>query len=254
MSHDFLVKVFCVFLFGFGLVFSNASRAQGGPPLITDDPGTPGAGHWEINLVTQITPSTSDKISYQAPLVDANYGWGDHLQINLVGAWMSNVDDEGTANGLSKISGAVKWRFIDEKDAGFDLSIYPRIDTLFPLSAHDPRVNEDGVRYFLPVELAKTFGKWGINPEVGYAYNTRVRGEWNYGLAGAYEIINDREILAEVHARCPIGKGAEVIPQLGTRFAFSEAMSFIGAIGHTISTPTDVPAFWNIYAGVQLRL
>ena len=25
-------------------------RGQGGPPMITDDPGTPGPGKWEINL------------------------------------------------------------------------------------------------------------------------------------------------------------------------------------------------------------
>ena len=24
--------------------------AQGGPPLVTDDPETPGDGHWEVNL------------------------------------------------------------------------------------------------------------------------------------------------------------------------------------------------------------
>jgi hypothetical protein len=25
-------------------------HAQGGPPMITDDPGTPGNGQWEINV------------------------------------------------------------------------------------------------------------------------------------------------------------------------------------------------------------
>jgi len=26
------------------------SFAQGGPPMLTDDPGTPGSGAWEINF------------------------------------------------------------------------------------------------------------------------------------------------------------------------------------------------------------
>jgi hypothetical protein len=32
--------------------------AQGGPPLVTDDPDTPGDGRWEINLATIATHST----------------------------------------------------------------------------------------------------------------------------------------------------------------------------------------------------
>ena len=32
------------------MVAVGAARAQGGPPLVTDDPDTPGDGHWEINL------------------------------------------------------------------------------------------------------------------------------------------------------------------------------------------------------------
>jgi len=29
---------------------SGVSHAEGGPPMITDDPGTPGDGNWEINI------------------------------------------------------------------------------------------------------------------------------------------------------------------------------------------------------------
>lgn len=32
------------------LLSAGAARAQGGPPFIMDDPGTPGNRHWEINL------------------------------------------------------------------------------------------------------------------------------------------------------------------------------------------------------------
>ena len=38
-----------VFRLAFLLTFySIASFAQGGPPMITDDPGTPGAGNWRV--------------------------------------------------------------------------------------------------------------------------------------------------------------------------------------------------------------
>jgi hypothetical protein len=245
-------RSFSTFLFGIFCLATNA-LAQGGPPLITDDPGTPGNRNWEINLATQIE-SESDSHLYQGPLVDANYGYGDHLQLNLVAGWNSSVEDGDTVNGLSKVSSAVKWRFLDEEKYGVAISIYPRIDTLFPLSSRDPRINTEGVRYFFPIEFSKEFGKWGINPEIGYAYNTRAPGEWNYGIAASYEFEKDRELLFEIHARAPIGDGLEVIPQIGTRYAFIGQASLIAAIGHTIMTAKDVPDFWNLYFGAQLRL
>ena len=54
--------------------------AQGGPPFITDDPGTPGNHHWEINFgwIANHNPGQS---YYEIPDVDMNYGWGDRIQL-----------------------------------------------------------------------------------------------------------------------------------------------------------------------------
>jgi hypothetical protein len=34
--------------------------AQGGPPMVTDDPGTPGDGHWEINIASLLADGGGD--------------------------------------------------------------------------------------------------------------------------------------------------------------------------------------------------
>src|SRR5215831_18405962 len=36
---------------------ATSALAQGGPPMVTDDPGTPGDGHWEINIGSIATHS-----------------------------------------------------------------------------------------------------------------------------------------------------------------------------------------------------
>jgi hypothetical protein len=47
--------------------------AQGGPPLLTDDPGTPGNRKWEINIAnTQFFSPGENEI--ETPLLDINYG------------------------------------------------------------------------------------------------------------------------------------------------------------------------------------
>src|ERR1700682_4712479 len=56
--------------------------AQGGPPMITDDPGTPGNGKFEINVAV-VFNRLPQEISWDVPALDINYGVGDHIQLTL---------------------------------------------------------------------------------------------------------------------------------------------------------------------------
>src|SRR5947199_673360 len=58
--------------------------AQGGPPLITDDPDTPGPGYWEINLAAVVARHPGSQ-SADLPRVDANYGAGRRVQLKFEG-------------------------------------------------------------------------------------------------------------------------------------------------------------------------
>jgi len=57
-------------------------QAQGGPPLETDDPGTPGAGHVELNLSMEAERDHGGTL-YDAPRIDANLGLGTRFQLKL---------------------------------------------------------------------------------------------------------------------------------------------------------------------------
>src|SRR5271170_1254064 len=48
------------------LALSAAARGEGGPPLIGDDPGTPGNGNWEIN-VPYLYQRTSQQTTIDVP-------------------------------------------------------------------------------------------------------------------------------------------------------------------------------------------
>src|ERR1700720_2810065 len=66
---------------------ARSALAQGGPPLVTDDPETPGDGHWEINLAT-VAEHTVGRWAVAAPDADINYGWGEHVQLKLDVPWL----------------------------------------------------------------------------------------------------------------------------------------------------------------------
>jgi hypothetical protein len=111
--------------------------------MITDDPGTPGDGHWEINLAwtDQRTPGST---LIGLPLLDANYGVGDRLQLNYQASWNILRDEgEGTQSGMSDSQLAVKWRFYDAGETGLQLSAYPRVFFLDPGSDSDRRGTAD---------------------------------------------------------------------------------------------------------------
>ena len=82
--------------------FSTMLFAQAGPPMATDDPGTPGNGHWEINFAALVT-RTSDGSAYELPLIDANYGVGDRVQLKLETPYEVDTHDDrhsGVGSGL----------------------------------------------------------------------------------------------------------------------------------------------------------
>src|ERR1043166_3579915 len=135
--------------------------------MITDDPGTPGNGKWEINLAI-VFEHRSDETSLDLPAIDLNYGVGEQIQLTLQTApVLLKREDHGPIGGLGGTEAAVKWRFLDEKSTGFDMSMFPRI--IFNVQRSSPRrgLSEDGTRFQIPFQIAKTFGRFHADAEFG---------------------------------------------------------------------------------------
>jgi len=95
--------------------------------MITDDPGTPGNGHWENNIAVAFEHRPNE-ISWDLPAIDLNYGVGEHIQLTLQGGpVLLKRSGHGLIGGLGGTEAAVKWRFLDEEKSGFDASMFPRV-------------------------------------------------------------------------------------------------------------------------------
>jgi len=64
------------FLFVAFAIGALGARAQGGPPMITDDPGTPGNGKFEINLAGAFERRPQE-LSMDLPAIDEPKGERD---------------------------------------------------------------------------------------------------------------------------------------------------------------------------------
>src|SRR6266496_1771185 len=104
------------------------ASGQGGPPMRTDDPGTPGNGNWEINTGLT-TDRRAQEREFEAPILDINYGAGERVQLKFEVPWLiRGTDDGSTKSGLGNSRFGVKWRFHEDKKRDLTISMYPQVD------------------------------------------------------------------------------------------------------------------------------
>src|SRR6202050_5176527 len=115
----------CILLFLLSPFFCPSLRAQGGPPYCTNDPGTPGNLRWEINLGYMPFLYPDSSITH-TPDVDINFGLGDRIQLTYENAWLRVDNSSLVKHGLGQDQLGVKWRFYDDKDSEFAMSIFPQ--------------------------------------------------------------------------------------------------------------------------------
>jgi hypothetical protein len=241
---------FCALaLFSAGL---ESTLAQGGPPMITDDPGTPGDRKWEINLAIALE-HRSDETSLDLPAIDLNYGVGENIQLTLQTApVLLKRDDQGPIGGLGGTEAAVKWRFLDEEKNGVDTSMFPRI--IFNIQSSSARrgLADDGTRFQIPFQIAKSFGRFHADAEFGPVGITVGRSEWLYGIVGGYEVAKPTMLMAELHGTSRMNFSRDDLTiNFGLRHEITKTRILIISLGHELRSPEESLALIG-YFGVQL--
>jgi hypothetical protein len=234
---------------GPGLVPPRA-HAQGGPPLETDDPGTPGNGHWELNLAATLE-HTSGGTLYEAPLGDANYGLGERIQLKLELPLLVE-SGENTGAGLGNPVMGVKWRFLDDSSSQLAISTYPQFEFTSPILPLDDTA-EDGSALLLPLELALPWGSCGANAEMGYRIVHKRGDETIYGLALGCHATGTLELLSECNGSAAQSRPGELICQVGVRQAVGQHFTVLGALGRGVSGDEAERPRAKLYVGLQSR-
>lgn len=240
-----------------GLLFGLLPRlvaAQGGPPLLTDDPGTPGAGRSEFNLAFTVEKSKGETL-YGAPLFDFNFGVGERIQLKAELPWLIEAESPGgTTSGVGNLLLGFKYRFLDENPSGVDVSVYPQFD--FNTSAHARRSGlvPEGMELLLPAEAAKDLGWFAVNVEVGYLLREEFEEEWMWGLALSRHVTDGIELLGEVHGFSSKSfDRAEMVFNLGARLKLTELNSILLSAGRGIRGESRGEPGFIGYVGLQFN-
>ena len=227
------------------------ARGQGGPPMITDDPGTPGDEKWEINLAIAFEHRPGET-SLDLPAIDINYGVGDRIQLTLQTApVLLKRSDHGAIGGLGGTEEAVKWRFVDDQRTGLSISMFPRV--LFNISQSAARrgLADDGTRFQIPFQVMKSFGRFDLDFEWGPLASSVGRAEWIYGVVAGFDVTKTMGVMAELHgtARTNFSRD-ELALNFGLRQKINDHCIFIGSLGHELHSPAARALIG--YCGVQL--
>jgi hypothetical protein len=248
--------------------------AQGGPPFITDDPGTPGNKHWEINFGWEADHNPANAY-YETPDIDINYGWGDRIQLKYELPMAVYTDPNNTTRaGLGESLIGVKWRPYEHHKAGkepsdenmdFSIGTYPQASINNPTSAVRRGIVENGPQYYLPMEMTAKIGPIDFNGEVGHWFGNRlIPSRWGRGLIAGREF-NDRfELYSEVYDLQDanrignVPKQRELTLDVGGRQSLNRSnkirLLFMGGRALQAVTRQNSEPSWIAYLGVQFLL
>ena len=263
-------------LSAFLILCATGALAQGGPPFRTDDPETPGNGHWEINLgcIADHNPSSS---YYETPNFDFNYGLGDRIQLKYeIPVALHTDSNDTTSAGPGNSLLGIKWRYYehrraaatphDDKTVNFALSTYPQISFDNPTSSvRRGVVQYRGPMFLLPLEANARIGWLRIDGEVGYWFgNADAPDQWIRGMIAGHEFTERTELYAEIYDQQDanrIGdqpKQREATLDLGGRHSLNKAgtlvLLFMGGRSFQTVTPTNGQPNWIGYLGLQMLL
>jgi hypothetical protein len=232
-----------------------AVRAQAGPPFITNDPGTPGNGNWEINIASAQSISRGSA-AYQVPQIDLNYGLGRSVQLTYeIPYVLQTADGQSRQSGWSNAFPGIKWRFFDQGEGGWQLSLFPQMEANAPSSAQQKGIAVPGLRFLLPLEVTKRLGPIDVDFEAGYYFPKHGVSERILGLVAGRSMTERLDLGVEVYNDRAVGAPPnQTTLGLGGRYRLSRGFIALFMAGRSVSgTANGQPDFIG-YFGIQILL
>jgi hypothetical protein len=236
------------------LIGPRAARADAGPPFLTNDPGTPGNGNWEINIAAMQTtlPGVS---TWQLPQLDVNYGLGDRIQLTgEIPYVVVNASGQPQATGWGNANPGVKWRFFDQGEEGWRLSTFPMYQTGVSSEAQDKGIGVAGPRIFLPLEVARKVGSLSVDLEAGTFIPVHGDHEHILGLVVGQQLSPRLELDGELYNDHVVGGPEVTTLDVGGRYLLHRGFNLLFMAGRSVRSNAAGQVEFMGYLGIQVLL
>jgi hypothetical protein len=206
----------------------------GSPPMVSDDTGTPGAGNIELNLVVN-AERDRDGESFDAPLIDLNFGIGERVQLKFEVPYQIEHEDavdgerSRTVRGIGASELGLKYRFYDAD--GTALALYPQYAFRTPGGLHDQPAT-----WILPLLFNHEWERAALTANVGYEKARGERGNTFASVAVGTRVSPRDALLLELAARELGDHDARAVAlDVGWRHQLDEKHAWLFAIGRDIA-------------------
>ena len=253
LSKSTLLAVI-VCLLAASLAGPGPARADAGPPFLTNDPGTPGNGNWEINIAAMQT-TLSDVSSWQLPQLDVNYGVGERIQLTgEISYVVVNASGQPQATGWGNANPGVKWRFFDQGEGGWQMSTFPMYQTGVSSEAQRKGIGVAGPRLFLPLQVARKVGALSFNLEVGTYIPWHGDHEDIIGAVVGQQLTPRFELDGEIYDDHVRGAPHVTTLDLGGRYHLHRGLNLLFMAGRSLSSNSAGQVEFMGYLGIQILL
>lgn len=229
------------------LLAARCVHAQAGPPMITNDPDTPGPGTWEIN-VAATGARVHGGFDLDAPDLDINRGVGERIQLSVHAAWAHARRDGAWSAGLGDVELGMRYRFLDAETDGVSIAVQPLYVRGWSAAARRRGLASANPEWVLPLQIARPFGRFSAGAEVARHFVAREPDAWQAGAFVAHDCLGG-DCLAEVNATRVDGEGVRTTINIGARHPLREGLLLMGSLGSEVSGADRVPLVF--YLGLQ---
>jgi hypothetical protein len=228
------------------VLFSESIFAQSSPPLLSNDPCTPGPGNWEINIFTAFERSDVYD-EWQIPQFDINYGVGDRTQLTVsIPFVISHETGSEVRRAFDGMEMGVKYRFLDNPGTtGPNFSLFPRVYFSFE--------DEKDVELSLPLQWHQEWSHFGLTAEFGHIWVNGKSEGWEGGV-GAALFLEPVDLLVEWHTgvrEAPFDLRDPMV-NVGFTWEWSETVSSFASFGKSLQHHEEETNTWSL-AGFQFR-
>jgi hypothetical protein len=219
-----------------------ARPAMAGFPFVTDDSGTQGTGHVELDLYVQYSRFSGGSTG-SLPAVSFAYGVTDNFDLTLgVPMTMAQTNGVGTNVGIGDISAGFKFRFIDEDTEGWRPGLAFAPSVYFPTGSQARGTGAGYFRAFLPVWLSKSSGDWtfftggGLNINQGTIGGVKQTNWWYAGAGVTYQINDTWTVGSEIYYTSPVETGAKDLVgfNVGVIYSLAPGHNLMATVGRNI--------------------
>jgi len=230
-------------------------------PLATDDAGTNGKMKFQVEASAEFAWDRQDSVKSDSQAIGLAVSAGllDNLDLSLAYpyTWQRETDNSATVlenSGLNDLTMALKWRFLELGPASFALK--PAIT--FPTGDYGRSLGAGRPAYGATLISTVEFKPVAIHANAGYTHQKYTAADkdynrenlWNLSLAGAVEVMNGLQLVAEVGAATNGDRASTVWPAFMTGGVIYSAFDYMdlsmGVKGGLNSPETDIALLTGI--------